>query len=74
MSTKDEKNELMKVFQSLDLNKDGKLSREELVIGYQKILNAGEAEEEVDKIMKAVDKNASGEIDYTEWVMATINR
>lgn len=24
--------------------------------------------------MKTVDKNASGEIDYSEWVMATINR
>jgi len=32
------------------------------------------AEEEVDKIMKIVDKNDSGEIDYSEWVMATIDR
>jgi calcium-dependent protein kinase len=24
--------------------------------------------------MKTVDKNESGEIDYSEWVMATINR
>ena len=45
-------------------------------------MNAGEAETEVDRIMKAVDKNDSGEIDYSgyflviilEWVMATIDR
>lgn len=33
LSTKDEKNELLKQFQSLDLNGDGKLSREELIVG-----------------------------------------
>ena len=31
-------------------------------------------EEEVDAIMKAVDNNGSGTIDYTEFVMATMNR
>jgi len=32
------------------------------------------AEEEVDAIMRAVDNNNSGTIDYTEFVMATMNR
>lgn len=32
------------------------------------------AEEEVDKIMKMVDSDGSGEIDYSEWVVATINK
>lgn len=47
---------------------DGKLSREELVNGYKNILNVGQeevAEEEVNRIMNAVDKNNSGSIDYT---------
>ncbi len=68
LATKEEKNELLKVFQSLDTNGDGKLSREELVIGYKKILNLGQeqvAEEEVNRIMSKVDKNNSGSIDYT---------
>ena len=53
-------------------------------------MNPAEAEGEVDRIMKIVDKNESGEIDYSgnviptptpynritikEWVMATIDK
>lgn len=33
-----------------------------------------QAEEEVKKIMATVDKNKSGKIDYSEFVMATCNR
>jgi calcium-dependent protein kinase len=62
LATKDEKSELLKTFQALDLNNDGKLSKEELMIGtiiifliffsgYAKIMNAAEAEEEVNRIM-----------------------
>jgi calcium-dependent protein kinase len=51
MATREEKTELLKVFESLDLNHDGMLSREELVIGYSKIMPNDEAEEEVDRIM-----------------------
>ena len=35
LATKEEKAELLKTFQSLDLNGDGKLSRDELIIGKQ---------------------------------------
>lgn len=49
------------------------MSRDELVEGYRKIY--GEmAEEEVDQILAKVDANGSGEIDYSEWVVATINK
>lgn len=44
--------------------------------GYLKIYEGDRdrSAEEVDNIFKMVDKNNSGSIDYTEWVMATINR
>jgi calcium-dependent protein kinase len=33
LATKEEKSELLKTFQDLDLNKDGMLSKQELMIG-----------------------------------------
>jgi calcium-dependent protein kinase len=32
------------------------------------------AEEEVDRIMKLADSDGSGEIDYSEWVVATMDK
>lgn len=58
----------------MDTNNDGKLSKEELLVGYEHIFGPGEAEEQVEKIMKMVDADGSGEIDYSEWVVATINK
>lgn len=50
------------------------LSKEELVNGYKNTNTFLNAEEEVEKIMKSVDKNKSGRIDFSEFVMATCNR
>lgn len=73
-TTSEEKRELLKTFQSLDLNKDGLLSSEELLIGLKKIMEEEEAEKEVKRIMSAIDTNNSGKIDYSEFVAATVNR
>jgi len=37
-------------------------------------MNSADPEAEVDAIMKSADNNNSGTIDYTEFVIATINR
>ena len=81
LATKDEKSDLLKTFQALDLNGDGQLTREELIagickqklskllylwlLGYKKIMNPETAETDVDNIMKAIDYNNSGAIDYS---------
>ena len=65
LATKEEKNDLLNSFKILDLNGDGKLSKEELIIGYEKLMPKEEAEKEVNHIMKTVDTNNSGEIDYS---------
>ena len=57
----------------MDKNSDGKLSREELIEGYTTILG-DLAEEEVDRIMKIADTDGSGEIDFSEWVVATMDK
>lgn len=73
LATNEEVKDLKKAFQKLDLNKDGKLSREELLAGYSE--NYGElAEEYVDKIMQAADADGNGEIEYSEWIVATVDK
>ena len=56
----------------LDTNNDGVLSVDELTKGYEKLLG-DEAAEEAEKIFKKVDIDGSGFIDYSEWIVATID-
>jgi calcium-dependent protein kinase len=53
------------------VNKDGKLTREELIIGYKPMF--GEMTEvQVDQILHAADFDGNGSIDYNEWRSATL--
>lgn len=63
MTTKEEKNDLMKVFKILDKNGDGKLTREELEEGYKKSVPISGLE--IEELMKKLDNDGSGSIDYT---------
>ena len=76
LSTKGEREEMMDVFKAIDTDNNGALSRDELVNGFTQIFGEGQEniEEEVDKIMAQVDTDGSGEIDYTEFIVATMNR
>ena len=74
LMTKEEKNEMLEMFQSLDANGDGVLSRDEIFEGYKQTLGEIEAKKEVDRIMSEVDIDNSGTIDYNEFVMAATNR
>ena len=74
LSSEEEKKELLKTFQALDANGDGELSREELLNGFQKSGKYDDPEKVVDKMMALVDTNQNGTIDYSEFVMATINK
>ncbi|CAD8179511.1 unnamed protein product [Paramecium pentaurelia] len=74
LATSQEKQELLTQFQALDLNGDGRLSREELIIGYSKVMSYSDAEIEVDKLMKQIDQDGNGSIDYSEFVLATFNK
>ena len=67
-------NELQKAFTKLDVNGDGKLSNDELLNGFKEIMGEVAAQEEVDRIMKMVDADNNGCIDYSEFVMATLNK
>jgi calcium-dependent protein kinase len=75
LTTKQERDDMIEIFKRLDTDKNGTISREELIRCFQ-TLN-GESEDldaEVEKIMHQVDINLSGEIDYNEFIMANLNR
>jgi calcium-dependent protein kinase len=72
--SKEEKNELLELFQSFDKNGDGVLTKEEIYEGYKSILGEVEATKEVDRIMSEMDLDKNGSIDYNEFVMAATNR
>ncbi len=67
-----EKKELQKVFQTLDKNGDGKLSKQELLEGYEGIYG-GFIRSELEKAFDAIDIDKSGSIDYNEFLVATLS-
>lgn len=67
---RDESKKLAETFRNIDKNGDGKLSKDELLEAYNTTMGKDEAVEEVEKIMRQVDINGSGFIDYTEFVTA----
>ncbi|CAD8065224.1 unnamed protein product [Paramecium sonneborni] len=75
MTNHKEIEDLQHTFQSLDANRDGVLSKEELIQGYKKIIkNQEQAELQAERILEDIDKNLSGQIDYSEFIMASINQ
>lgn len=71
--SKSEKEKLGQIFKALDKNGDGKLSKEEIMDGYEthfgKLLN----EDEVDELFESVDTDRSGFIDYSEFIVASMS-
>ena len=68
---------MYKTFKAFDKNSDGKISKEELIDGYKtmyKNMDQAEIIAEAEKVFKMADQDGSGEIDYSEWAVATINK
>ena len=65
--------ELEKAFKELDINWDGKISKDELLKGDKKIFGET-AEEEVERVFQIADADGSGELEFTEFVVASMNK
>lgn len=69
--SKDEEKEYANIFLYLDTNRDGKLSKEELVAGFD-LLGLNE-DKDIDEIMKIVDTNGNGFIEFSEFLTAALD-
>lgn len=68
-----EKANLISTFKALDKNKDGVLSKEEILSGF-KNSNIPFQKEDIDNLFDIIDTNKNGTIDYTEFVAAVIDK
>ena len=49
------------------------MSKQEVLIGYEEVFGMPINEEDVDRMFREIDMDGNGTIDYTEFVMATMN-
>lgn len=71
--SKQEKEQIDKVFRAMDKNGDGKLSKEEIKAGFSDYFDRSLNDQEIDEMFEKVDADKSGAIDYSEFVVATMN-
>lgn len=64
---------MAKIFKALDKNGDGKLSKEEIFDGYEQFFGRNLEKQDIEKMFDAVDIDGSGFIDYSEFVIASMN-
>lgn len=57
----------------MDINGDGKLDKSEIQKGYKEYYDKDLSDEEIDELFSKVDADGSGEIEYSEFVIATMN-
>jgi calcium-dependent protein kinase len=74
LSSAKDKEGLTRIFQVLDKNGDGKLSKEELKDGYLKFFGIDIPSEDIEHIMLNIDVDKNGYVDYTEFAMAASSR
>lgn len=68
-----ERDDINKLFRTIDCDCDGKISKDELRRGYRTLLNKTLGEDELDDIFRRVNFSCSDTIEYSEFVVAAMN-
>lgn len=63
-----ELNDMAELFRKFDKNANGVLSRDELIDAYRSIRGINFSEKEIDDMIKRVDADGSGDINYSEFI------
>jgi calcium-dependent protein kinase len=71
---KEEVIELRRVFLSFNQNGDGRLTKSELQEGLKLLMESKQAKNETDELMKNIDFNSSGFIEYEEFITASLDK
>ena len=66
--------ELRKCFIQFDTNGDGRLDKKELINGLKMVDTKNDLEQEVDRVMKIIDVDGNGFIEYEEFLRASLDK
>lgn len=72
IASREELRELQLSFDALDTSGDGQIGMEELVAAFKAF--SPDARREVEEIFREVDLDKNGQIEFSEWVVASIDK
>ena len=70
---KEEKKKIDELFRALDIHSNGVLTREEVRVGYKEVFGMELDEATVEGMFQRIDSDNTGHIEYSEFVIATMN-
>ena len=70
--TKQEKKPLAKLYLEINSNYDGHLSKDEVAKAFEKYFGNAIDKEDIDKMFNTIDVSGSGQIEFSEFLLATI--
>jgi calcium-dependent protein kinase len=74
LSSKEETKILSNSFKMIDKDGDGRISKQELIDEFIKTMAREEAEAEAERIIKEIDTDGNGFIDYSEFLTASLKK
>ena len=74
ISPDEEIKEITKLFNEIDVDHNGVLTKDELIVAYTQLYGEEEGRRVVEETMYNVDCNNDGMIDYNEFLISAINK